>query len=146
MVTVGMPDFSRLHWSTTSHEVQLPQSPWAAITRSGFRETMDLAIRSDSGADPEMPTVLGSFWYILINLVLGNFLPIRSQRWSSTTSPLFLPFQRGNTLGRLNLGNLDGAGGVHEIPFQRLFRVWSRGRNLGRWHAEEQSSSQCQNV
>ena len=57
-----------------------------------------------------------------------------------------LAVQRGNTLGRLNLGNLDGAGGVHEIPFQRLFRVWSRGRNLGRWHAEEQSSSQCQNV
>ena len=54
MVTVGMPDFSRLDWSTTSHEVQLPQSHWEAMTRSGFTEATALAMRSDSAAVPEI--------------------------------------------------------------------------------------------
>jgi hypothetical protein len=36
MVTVGIPFFSRFSWSTTSQEVQAPQSAGAAITRSGL--------------------------------------------------------------------------------------------------------------
>jgi len=35
-VTVAIPFFSRLSWSTTSQAVQAPQSAWAAITRSAF--------------------------------------------------------------------------------------------------------------
>ena len=35
-VTVGIPNFSRLSWSTTSHAVHPPQSPGAPMTRSGF--------------------------------------------------------------------------------------------------------------
>ena len=54
IVTVGTPIFSRLHWSTTSHEVQLPQSHWEAMTRSGFTEATALAMRSDSEAVPEI--------------------------------------------------------------------------------------------
>ena len=37
MVTVGIPNFSTLSWSTTSHEVQLPQSHWEPMMMSGFR-------------------------------------------------------------------------------------------------------------
>jgi hypothetical protein len=47
-VTVGIPSFSTLDWSTTSHEVQDPQSAWEPITRSAFSPLMTLAIRCDS--------------------------------------------------------------------------------------------------
>jgi hypothetical protein len=36
IVIVGTPNFSRLSWSTTSHEVQAPQSAWDAITKAGL--------------------------------------------------------------------------------------------------------------
>jgi hypothetical protein len=37
MVTVGMPNLSNSSWSTTSHDVQAPQSAWEAMTRSGLK-------------------------------------------------------------------------------------------------------------
>ena len=37
IVTVGMPNLSNSSWSTTSHEVQAPQSAWEAMTRSGLK-------------------------------------------------------------------------------------------------------------
>jgi len=48
MVMVGIPNFSTLDWSTTSHEVQDPQSAWEPITRSAFRPLITLAILCDS--------------------------------------------------------------------------------------------------
>ncbi len=51
-VTVGMPSFSISDWSTTSHEVQDPQSPWAPMTRSGFSAEMTFASLAESSSDP----------------------------------------------------------------------------------------------
>jgi hypothetical protein len=51
-VTVGIPSFSISDWSTTSHEVQEPQSPWAPITRSGFWAAMTFASLAESSSDP----------------------------------------------------------------------------------------------
>ena len=54
MVTVGMPDFSRLDWSTTSHEVQLPQSACEAMTMSGLTLATAFTIRMDSSCVAEI--------------------------------------------------------------------------------------------
>jgi hypothetical protein len=43
MVIVGMPNFSRLSWSTTSHEVQEPQSACEPMTRSGLKAAIFFA-------------------------------------------------------------------------------------------------------
>ena len=51
-VTVGIPAFSASDWSTTSHEVQDPQSAWEPMTRSALRSLMTLAMRADSAFDP----------------------------------------------------------------------------------------------
>ena len=51
-VTVGIPSFSTSDWSTTSHEVQDPQSAWEPITMSALRSLMTLAMRADSALDP----------------------------------------------------------------------------------------------
>jgi len=72
-VTVGMPAFSTSDWSTTSHEVQDPQSAWEAMTISALRPLMTWAIRADSAFDPLIFTVDLSISYSLITLALGNF-------------------------------------------------------------------------
>jgi len=56
-VTVGTPNFSASDWSTTSHEVQEPQSAWEPMTMSALRSLMTLAILADSALDPLIFTV-----------------------------------------------------------------------------------------
>jgi hypothetical protein len=46
IVTVGMPLFSVVSWSSTNHVVQCPQSAWAAMTMSGFFSAISAAIFS----------------------------------------------------------------------------------------------------
>ena len=71
MVTVGMPLLSRLSWSTTSHEVQLPQSHWEPMTRSGLRAERTFALRWDSLSVPETPLSEVSDLYVRMIFAVG---------------------------------------------------------------------------
>lgn len=77
-VTVGIPSCSTLDWSTTSHEVQEPQSHWAAMTRSAFMSLSALAMRLDSVALPEILFMEGSVSQALTILADGTFCAMSS--------------------------------------------------------------------
>jgi len=61
IVMVGIPNFSTSDWSTTSHEVQDPQSACEAMTISALRSAITFATLADSWFDPVILLVDGSF-------------------------------------------------------------------------------------
>jgi hypothetical protein len=69
-VTVGIPFFSKFSWSTTSHEVQIPQSAWLAMTRSGLRWAISAAICSLISPFLEITAVLESTFHISTTFTL----------------------------------------------------------------------------
>ena len=114
-VTVGMPSLSTLSWSTTSHEVQAPQSPCAPNTRSGF----------SPANSPAIFLLVSGLWLIcmengaasqpLIIFTPGHLSARRSAIRFRKISPLCFPFQWRKTVfpvrsdGRTFCGDVFGS-------------------------------------